>query len=147
MSHIAVCQSQLPLPQWEWCPTVGLTPCSCPWPSSPATLTGPSSCGRAVQWCLANPLYCQRSINPRSIKETLEGSKNQVYVLLKLLKKLTAAKVTSYQLKWAVENKLKNTDVDSLGLGPSISLVMEHRSIREKFLSVSGDLSRMGYSA
>jgi len=67
MSHIAVCQSQLPLPQWEWCPTVGLTPCSCPWPSSPATLTGPSSCGRAVQWCLANPLYCQRSINPRSM--------------------------------------------------------------------------------
>ena len=45
----AVCQSQLSLPQWEWCPTVGL------------------SCGRAVQWCLANPLYCQRSINPRSM--------------------------------------------------------------------------------
>merc|ERR1712038_682860 len=55
-------------------------------------------------------------------KETLHGSKNQVYVLLKLLKKLTAAKVTSYQLKWAVEEKLKNTNVDSLSLGPGISL-------------------------
>ena len=54
---------------------------------------------------------------------------------------------SSYQLKWAVDEKLRNADVDSLGLGPSISLVMEHRSIRDKFLSVSGDLSRMGYSA
>ena len=53
----------------------------------------------------------------------------------------------SYQLKWAVDDKLRNTDVDSVGLGPSISLVMEHTSIRDKFLSVSGDLSRMGYSA
>ena len=57
------------------------------------------------------------------------------------------AMYSSYQLKWAVEDKLKNTDVDSLGLGPSISLVMEHTSLRDKFLSVSGDLSRMGYSA
>ena len=57
------------------------------------------------------------------------------------------AMYSSYQLKWAVEDKLKNTDVDSVGLGPSISLVMEHESIRDKFLSVSGDLSRMGYSA
>ena len=54
---------------------------------------------------------------------------------------------SSYQLKWAVEDKLRNTDVDSDDLGPSIRLVMEHRSIRDKFLSVSGDLSRMGYSA
>ena len=53
---------------------------------------------------------------------------------------------SSYQLKWAVEDKLKNTDVDSVGLGPSIRLVMEHDSIRDKFLSVSGDLSMMGYS-
>ena len=45
------------------------------------------------------------------------------------------AMYSSYQLKWAVEDKLKNTDVDSLGLGPSISLVMEHRSLRDKFLS------------
>ena len=57
------------------------------------------------------------------------------------------AMYSSYQLKWAVEDKLKNTDVDSVGLGPSIRLVMEHTSIRDKFLSVSGDLSRMGYSA
>ena len=54
---------------------------------------------------------------------------------------------SSYQLKWAVHDKLHNTDVDSDGLGPSINLVMEHHSIRDKFLSVSGDLSRMGYSA
>ena len=53
---------------------------------------------------------------------------------------------SSYQLKWAVDDKLRNTDVDSLGLGPSIRLVMEPHSIRDKFLSVSGDLSMMGYS-
>ena len=56
------------------------------------------------------------------------------------------AMYSSYQLKWAVNDKLMNTDVDSVGLGPSIRLVMEHPSIRDKFLSVSGDLSRMGYS-
>ena len=56
------------------------------------------------------------------------------------------AMYSSYQLKFAVDDKLRNTDVDSLGLGPSISLVMEHYTIRDKFLSVSGDLSRMGYS-
>ena len=54
---------------------------------------------------------------------------------------------SSYQLKFAVKDKLLNTDVDSDGLGPSIRLVMEHYTIRDKFLSVSGDLSRMGYSA
>ena len=57
------------------------------------------------------------------------------------------AMYSSYQLKWAVDDKLRNTDVDSDGLGPSISLVMEHTSLRDKFLSASGDLSRMGYSA
>ena len=57
------------------------------------------------------------------------------------------AMYSSYQLKWAVEEKLANTDVDSVSLGLSMSLVMEHYTIRDKFLSVSGDLSRMGYSA
>ena len=57
------------------------------------------------------------------------------------------AMYSSYQLKWAVNDKLGNMNDDSVGLGPSISLVMEHTSIRDKFLSVSGDLSRMGYSA
>ena len=57
------------------------------------------------------------------------------------------AMYSSYQLKWAVDDKLRNTDVDSVGLGPSISLVMEHTSLRDKFLSVSVELSRMGYSA
>merc|ERR1712165_229759 len=80
----AVCQSQLPLPQWEWCPTVGLTPCSCPWPSSPATLTAPSSCGRAVQWCLANPLIAREvSIRDQCKPNIKYINTNNIVIILK----------------------------------------------------------------
>ena len=45
--------------------------CSLPVTALPATMGVVPHCwsesGRAVQWCLANPLYCQRSINPRSM--------------------------------------------------------------------------------
>merc|ERR1712038_1292683 len=74
----AVCQSQLPLPeplsQWE-----GRAHCC--------------SGGRAVQWCLANPLYCQRSINPRSM---IKNIMNQINVKCLFLHSNSGEKRANY---------------------------------------------------
>ena len=78
-------------------------------------------------------------------KETLYGSKLEVYVLLKLLKTLTKAPVTSYKIKWALEEMLRNTEVDEAGIGPAIRESMNHRSIRDKFLGIHPRLQELGY--
>ena len=53
-------------------------------------------------------------------KGTLSSNKLEVYVLLKLLKTLTKAPVTSYKIKWAVNDMLSNTEVDEAGIGRHI---------------------------
>ena len=53
--------------------------------------------------------------------------------------------VSSYQLKWAVELKLRNTEPEMIGgLGPAIRLAMEERGIREKFSGVCPELEERG---
>ena len=79
-------------------------------------------------------------------KETLDASKLQVYVLLKLLKTLTKAPVTSYKIKWAVQEMLKNiVNLDEDGIGPAIQEAMKHRSIRDKFGGIHPKLRELGY--
>ena len=78
-------------------------------------------------------------------KETLSGSKLEVYVLLKLLKTLTKAPVTSYKIKWAVNDMLRNTDVDEAGIGQAIRETMNHRSIRDKCIGIHPKLQELGY--
>ena len=78
-------------------------------------------------------------------EETLHGSKLQVYVLLKLLKMITKAPVTSYKIKWAVEMMLTNTKVDEAGIGPAIQEAMKYSSIREKFGGIHPKLQELGY--
>ena len=78
-------------------------------------------------------------------KETLSGSKLKVYVLLKLLKTLTKAPVTSYKIKWAVNDMLRNTEVDEPGIGSAIREAMKYRSIRDKFLGIHPRLQELGY--
>ena len=78
-------------------------------------------------------------------KETLMGRKLEVYVLLKLLKTLTKAPVTSYKIKWAVENMLRNTKVDEAGIGSAIREAMNHLSIRDKFIGIHPRLQELGY--
>ena len=79
-------------------------------------------------------------------KETLDGSKLEVYVLLKLLKTLTKAPVTSYKIKWAVEQILLNTKVDDSGIGQAIRETMNYISIRDKFLGIHPRLQDLGYT-
>ena len=53
--------------------------------------------------------------------------------------------VSSYQLKWAVEEKLRNTTPEIIGgMGPAIRRAMEQREIREKFSGVCPELEEMG---
>ena len=76
---------------------------------------------------------------------TLRGGKLEVYVLLKLLKTLTKAPVTSYKIKWAVEEMLSNTDVDEADIGSAIRELMNHLSIRDKFSGIHPRLQELGY--
>merc|ERR1712109_244220 len=77
----AVCQSQLPLldplSQWE-----GRAHCC--------------SGGRAVQWCLANPLYCQRSINPRSMIKNIINQRIKINVKCLVLHSSSGEKRANY---------------------------------------------------
>ena len=53
--------------------------------------------------------------------------------------------VSSYQLKWAVNDKLRNTAPEMIGgLGPAIRRAMEHHEIRDKFSGVCPELEQMG---
>ena len=79
-------------------------------------------------------------------KETLSGSKLEVYVLLKLLKTLTKAPVTSYKIKWAVNEMLKNTDLDESRIGWAIRQTMKNNSIRGKFGGIHPKLGELGYT-
>ena len=54
---------------------------------------------------------------------------------------------SSYLLKWAVNEKLTNTEVNSIEeLGPAIRQALTHRSIKGKFDGVSPLLRKHGYS-
>ena len=80
-------------------------------------------------------------------EETLRGSKLEVYVLLKLLKTLTKAPVTSYKIKWAVEEMLTNNlDLDESRIGWAIRQTMKNRSIRGKFGGIHPKLGELGYT-
>ena len=79
--------------------------------------------------------------------ETLRGSKSHVYILMKLLKSLTKARVTSYKIKWAVEAMLGNIhDLHGSRIGWAIRETIRHRSIREQFEGIHSKLQKLGYT-
>ena len=54
---------------------------------------------------------------------------------------------SSYLLKWAVNDKLTNTNVNNIEeLGPAIREALTHSSIKGKFDGVSSLLKEHGYS-
>ena len=77
-------------------------------------------------------------------EQTLAGRKLTVYVMMKILKMVTQAKVTSYQIKWAVSESLLNMTQDKILLGEAIQRVMDHHTIRGKFNDVNADLQIVG---
>ena len=78
---------------------------------------------------------------------SLHGSKLHVYVLMKLLKSLTAGDVTSYKIKWAVNDMLvNNLDLDESRIGWAIRQTMKNNSIRGRFGGIHPKLGELGYT-
>ena len=73
-----------------------------------------------------------------------------VYVLVKILKGLTASPAQSFHCKFAWNEVLTNrhtrrvTDIDESELGIALQEVIKHRTIRGKFNSVHPDLRAQG---
>ena len=64
--------------------------------------------------------------------------------MLKLIKFLTGAKVTSYKLKLALHETFWNTEPTNDGLGTNLLKVMQHKEIRGSFESVRDELNKLG---
>ena len=75
---------------------------------------------------------------------TLLGRRQSVYVIMKIIKLCTASKVTSYQMKFAVDDKLANMNPNKMGMGEAIRKVMEYVTIKNKFGSVNTELAEIG---
>ena len=79
---------------------------------------------------------------------TLEGRKLQVYVMLKILKLLlkTRSKVTSYILKFAVDQALLNMKPTKGELSFCTKKVLKYQTLRDKFLfdDVNLELKKIG---
>ena len=79
-------------------------------------------------------------------KDTLLGRRQDVYILLKILKTCTASKVTSYRVKYALDIMLGGVDPDKIGMGQAVRRVMEYRTIKNMFGYIHPDLKREGYT-
>ena len=76
---------------------------------------------------------------------TLEGSKTDVYSLIKVLKYCTGSTAKSYECKSAVHQVLANKDPPSPDkIGEAIREVINHSTIRGKFNGVHDDLKKFG---
>ena len=75
---------------------------------------------------------------------TLQGTKKQVYILLKILKYCTGSSAKSYQCKFAVHNVLPNKIMSREKLAELIREVINYHTIRGMFASVHEDLTNLG---
>ena len=64
--------------------------------------------------------------------------------MLKIIKLCTDSTVSSYQMKFAVHDRLVNMDPDKIGMGEAIRRVMEYVTIKNKFSSVHPALAMLG---
>ena len=83
--------------------------------------------------------------------QTLAGWKLQVYVMLKILKLFlkTRSKITSYNLKLAVNNVLVNMTPTNDELSSCMEKVLKYKTLRDKFLfdEVAPELEKIGVKA
>ena len=75
-------------------------------------------------------------------KVTLQGTKRQVYALLKVLKYCTGSPTKSYECKFALHLALQK-EPKSDKIGEAICEVINNRIIRGKFNSVHKDLKNL----
>ena len=83
--------------------------------------------------------------------QTLAGWKLQVYVMLKILKLLlkTRSKITSYTIKFAVDQALVAMNPTKDELSSCMEKVIKYKTLRDKFLfdEVAPELEKIGVKA
>jgi len=69
-------------------------------------------------------------------QQTLEGSKLKVYVLLKILKLLvqTRTKITSFMMKFALDQALVNMTPTDDDIADCMEKVLKHSSVRDRII-------------
>ena len=75
---------------------------------------------------------------------TLSGNKLLVYVIMKILKKCTDAKLQSFKLKFAVYNALAHSRYETEDIGTSLERVLRYWTVRDKFNGVEETLANIG---
>ena len=75
---------------------------------------------------------------------TLSGNKLLVYVVMKILKKCTDAKLQSYKMKFAVHNALANARYETEDIGTSLERVLRYWTVRDQFNRVHQSLKDIG---
>ena len=77
-------------------------------------------------------------------KKTLQGHKRKVYVLLKILKKMFQTDLTSYILKYSVDQALQNREYAAAEIGDSLDLVLKYDHLHGKFTEPAKPLKDIG---
>ena len=75
---------------------------------------------------------------------TLSGVKKNVYLILKILKLLFGADLTSFSLKFAVDRSLDETKYEEAPIGPSLERALRYHTVRGKLCGVHPDLDKIG---
>ena len=76
--------------------------------------------------------------------DTLSGRRKDVYILIKMLKTITASSATSYKCKYALDWALGHVDPAKIELGEAIRTVLQYTTLRHKFCCVHPDLEKAG---
>ena len=79
--------------------------------------------------------------------ETLTGSKQWIYVIMKILKLVTqpSPKITSYQMKFAVNQALVNLNPSDEQIGECLKKVLQYQTLSGRFDNrVHEELAEMG---
>ena len=71
-------------------------------------------------------------------------SKVLKYCTQRKSKDSTMSKVSSYTLKIAIDDVMKNRDPERIKFGPSLRAILQHLTLRDKFDEVSEDLEALG---
>ena len=75
---------------------------------------------------------------------TLSGNKLLVYIVMKIWKKCSKAKVESYKIKFAVHNALAHVRYETEDIGTSMKRVKKFSTMRGMFKGVEETLARLG---
>ena len=102
---------------------------------------------RRVNPSLVIPEQCMLFLRPGDEDGsggTLSGNKLKVYVVLKIMKKITDEDITSFTLKFAVDRALAGRQYETADVGFLLNRVLNFWSLRGRFKGVADALWKIG---